>query len=55
MTAVTLIYQDTTTWFAGVFGTLDEANAWIAAEKTRPYWNESTQVQIETITIEASV
>lgn len=53
--SVTLVYADTSTWFAGEFASQEAADAWINAEKTRPYWKESTQVQTETITIEDPV
>lgn len=43
---VTLVYADGSTWFAGGFDSLDAANAWINTEKSRPYWQASTQVQL---------
>lgn len=49
MYQVTLVYEDGSTWFAGCFNSLDDANAWVAEEKTRPYWKSSTQVQIEPV------
>lgn len=53
--SVTLVYEDTSTWFVGEFASQEAADVWINAEKTRPYWNEATQVQTETITIEDPV
>lgn len=46
MIEVTLIYQDGSTWFAGGFSSLDDAWTWIDQEKTRPYWDSATQVQV---------
>lgn len=43
---VTLVYEDSTTWYAGRFETLDEANAWVDREKTRPYWKATTVVNV---------
>lgn len=46
MFTVTLVYADTSTWLAGGFETEDEANSWIAIERTRPYWVESTTAHV---------
>lgn len=46
--SVTLVYEDTSTWFAGEFASQESADAWINEEKTRPYWKESTQIRTET-------
>lgn len=43
---VTLIYADATTWFAGQFNSREEAQAWVDAETTHPYWKQTTQVLI---------
>ena len=43
---VTLVYADATTWFAGAFPSLEAANKWVEEEKTRPYWQSTTTVQI---------
>lgn len=50
--SITLVYEDKSTWFVGEFPNQEAADKWIAEEKTRPYWKESTQIQSETITIE---
>ncbi len=47
MFVVTLTYVDGTVWIAGGFDSADAANAWIATEKTRPYWVETTIVNIQ--------
>ncbi len=47
MVSVTLIYEDGSTWFAGEFSSQEKAQTWIDEERTRPYWNSSTQVQIQ--------
>jgi hypothetical protein len=44
--SVTLVYVDSSTWYAGQFNSLDEANTWINNEKAKPYWNAATTVQI---------
>lgn len=44
--SVTLMYKEGSTWFAGEFNSLKEATEWIEMEKTRPYWDKNTQVQI---------
>jgi hypothetical protein len=46
MFVVTLIYSDMTRWIAGGFSSQAEANAWVAAEQTKPYWNNEIQVEI---------
>lgn len=46
MILVTLIYENGERWFVGGFGTHDEAWRWIDEEKTRPYWVDSTQIEI---------
>ena len=43
---VTLIYPDSTTWFAGAFESLDYANAWVTKAQLDPNWDPETQVQI---------
>jgi hypothetical protein len=43
---VTLVYADESTWFAGSFPSLEAANKWIDEEKSRPYWVETTTVQV---------
>lgn len=43
---VTLIYANGTTWYVGDFTSQQDADKWINEEKTRPYWDETTQVQI---------
>lgn len=48
---VTLIYADNTRWFAGQFPSQEAADAWIAEEKTRPYWVNTTQVEQTQITL----
>lgn len=47
MVQVTLVYADGTKWFAGGFPDLESAWAWIDVEKSRPYWIETTQIQVE--------
>jgi hypothetical protein len=43
---VTLVYSDGTSWFAGGFNSQEAADAWIATERTRPYWKQDTEVQV---------
>ena len=45
MIELTLIYSDETTWLVGGFNTLGEAEAWLAEEMTRPYWDPATTYQ----------
>lgn len=47
MIKLTLVYKDNSTWFAGAFETLVEAEAWLAAEQTRSYWDPETTYIIE--------
>lgn len=42
MFTLTLNYDDNTTFFVGGFNTMDELNAWLNTEKTRPYYKETT-------------
>jgi hypothetical protein len=42
----TLIYEDGSTWFVGTFSSQDALNNWVNEEKTRPYWQATTQVQV---------
>ncbi len=46
MVTITLVYKDTTTWFAGAFNSIIEANAWSDKEQASPYWDKATQIQI---------
>lgn len=46
MFVLTLIYEDGSTWLAGGFPTLEDANQWVQQEQQRPYWKSTTQVQI---------
>ncbi len=48
---IKLVYEDSSEWFAGEFDSLEEANRWINEEKTRPYWDNSTVVNINEINI----
>ena len=48
---ITLTYENGSTWFAGGFSTIEQANKWIDEEKTRPYWKQTTTINIvETVT-----
>lgn len=46
MFTLNLIYKDGTVWHAGGFSTQESADAWVAEEKTRPYWDQATRVEI---------
>lgn len=43
---LTLIYQDGTRFIVGGFDSLEKAQAWLAEEQTRPYWQQSTTWEI---------
>jgi hypothetical protein len=43
---VTLVYADGSTWLAGSFQSLDDANAWVTNEKAQPYWVATTQANV---------
>jgi uncharacterized protein YndB with AHSA1/START domain len=45
MISITLIAADGSRWFAGEF-TAEAGAEWLAREKTRPYWDEATQIEI---------
>lgn len=46
MYEVTLIYSNGNSWFAGGFSTLEATQAWIENEKSMPYWNSATKIEI---------
>lgn len=49
---ITIVYPDNSTWFAGQFKNMAEAQKWMDEEVTRPYWNELNTFQVEEVIIE---
>jgi hypothetical protein len=48
---VTLTYADSSTFIVGAFPSNAAAQAWIDAEKARPYWISSTTATIKTVSL----
>lgn len=46
---VTLTYADSSTLLVGAFSTNAAAQAWIDAEKAKPYWISTTTATITTV------
>lgn len=46
MFVITLIYKDGSNFIVGGFNNMNQVNEWIKEEKTRPYWDNKTQIQI---------
>lgn len=43
---VTIVYPDESTWFAGQFKNMAEAQKWMDEEQARPYWNPENTFEI---------
>jgi hypothetical protein len=46
MYLLTLVYKDKSTFFVGEFSTMDLLNAWLDKEKSKSYWDDSTQSNV---------
>lgn len=47
MIKLTIYKEDKSVYWVSYFNTMDECNAWLEVEKTRPYWVDSYYYAIE--------